>query len=147
MFHLNVRLLVYPAFIRTYTNHNDVFHIKVEHCIEVSVQKPLLSVFKFSMTNASFLLEQKRPIICTPSVLSKSQWGSGGWRTYLQSGKDQFHLLQFELPQQVPKLANHCVIYHADMVAIQDHWPRRRHWRRDVRGRGNERNVWEKGGG
>lgn len=68
------------------------------------------------------------------TVLNESLWGSEGWRTHLQSGKDQFHLSQFELPQQVPELADQRVIYDADMVTIQDHWPRRRHWRRDVRG-------------
>lgn len=70
----------------------------------------------------------------TLTVLNESLWGSEGWRTHLQSGKDQFHLSQFELPQQVPELADQRVIYDADMVTIQDHWPRRRHWRRDVRG-------------
>lgn len=37
---------------------------------------------------------------------------------YLQSWKDQMHFSQFELPQQVPELADHRVIYGADMVAI-----------------------------
>lgn len=42
-------------------------------------------------------------------------------RSHLQPAKDQLHLSQLELPQQVPELADHRVIYGANVVAIQNH--------------------------
>lgn len=59
------------------------------------------------------------------------EWNIDVWRSHLQPAEDQLHLPQFELPQQVFELADHWVIYGANMVAVQHHWPWRRRWRRE----------------
>lgn len=74
-------------------------------------------------------------LLCHVSEISghnfNREWTSDVWRSHLQPAEDQLHLPQFELPQQVFELADHRVIYGANMVAVQHHWPWRSRWRRD----------------
>lgn len=96
LFNINVYLWpIHPSSQHTQLKKVGACYITLEHCSEPSVQKPPATCLKITIPAPINL------------VLKNSLRGSVGCGTYVQSAKDQFHLSQFELPEQVPELTDH----------------------------------------